>query len=311
MTEQRQLAERGWDEPGRRRTEGFAGRPPLRVDGWPGEGARVRALARRKRRQRRRLSAVAVVLVLGALLVTADLVHLLASGKAPVRPAAATGATSAAPTGSASAQAAASVSAPAASGSATPGVPTSGPGTYAYAPADAQVVGAAGGKLKKYRVAVENGIGQDAKAFAEQVRQLLADARGWTAGGDLKFQQVAEKTTADFTIFLATPTSSEKLCSAGGIHTDQQLSCRLPGQVILNLARWLGGVSGYGAPLTEYQAFELNHQLGRELGHQNEACPAPGQPAPVMQQQALGLKGCTPNGWPYRNGKLYQGPPVP
>jgi hypothetical protein len=268
----------------------------LRVDGQPAEGARIRALIRRKRRQRRRLIAVAAVLVVGALLVTAYLVHLMGVGKAPASAAAGPG-----PTTTASAS----------SGGPSPSIAASGSGKYVYAAASDQVVGAASGKLKKYRVAVEDQIGQDAKSFAEQVQRMLADPRGWTAGGDLRFQQVAERTAADFTIYLATPASSEKLCSAGGIHTDQQISCRLPGQVILNLARWLGGVTGYGAPLAEYQAFELNHQLGRELGHPNEACPAPGQPAPVMQQQALGLKGCTPNGWPYRDGKLYQGPLVP
>ncbi len=301
MAEQRRLAEH-WDEPsGRRRTEGFADRPPLRVDGQLGEGARIRALIRRKRRQRHRMIAGAAVLVVGALSAAA-LVHLLGVRIVPAKPAAAPG-----PTTAASGPA----SAPASSGGPSPSTAASGPGTYLYAPPSDQVVGSAGGKLKKYRVAVEDQVGQDARSFAEQVQRMLADPRGWTAGGDLKFQQVAEKTAADFTIYLATPATSEKLCSAGGIHTDQQISCRLSGQVILNLARWLGGTTGYGAPLAEYQAFELNHQLGRELGHPNEACPAPGQPAPVMQQQALGLKGCTPNGWPYRDGKLYQGPPVP
>jgi Protein of unknown function (DUF3152) len=290
------------DPYGWRRTGGYADRPAPRVDGPPGEGPRIRALIRRKRRQRRRMIAMAVLLVV-SVLAAAAVVHVLGVRIGPAVPAAAPGPTTAAPSGSPSASAPGDV--------APSGVPAAGPGTYVFAAGSDQVVGAATGKLKKYRVAVEDKVGQDARAFAEQVQRMLADPRGWTAGGDLKFQQVAEKTAADFTVYLATPASSEKLCSAGGIHTEQQLSCRVPGQVILNLARWLGGVSGYGAPLAEYQAFELNHQLGRELGHQNEACPAPGQPAPVMQQQALGLKGCTPNGWPYREGKLYQGPPVP
>ena len=51
--------------------------------------------------------------------------------------------------------------------------------------------------------------------------------------------------------------------------------------------------------------------MGKELGYPNEACPYPGQPAPVMQKQALGLKGCTPNGWPYPHGTLYHGPVLP
>jgi hypothetical protein len=206
-----------------------------------------------------------------------------------------------------------SASAPASTEPAPPpaDVPTKGPNTFEYAPAAGQVIGTGGSPVKKYRVNVESRSGTTPAAFADVVRQVLADPRGWTAGGDLRFQQVAKDTSADFTITLATQASVEKICAAGGIHTEQFSSCRLPGHLMINLTRWLTAVPGYGAPLAEYQAFEINYAVGKELGSGNEACPAPGQPAPVMQKQTLGLKGCTANGWPYRDGKRYIGPQVP
>jgi hypothetical protein len=80
--------------------------------------------------------------------------------------------------------------------------------------------------------------------------------------------------------------------------------------VVLNLARWLTGVPNYGASLEEYRQYLVNHEVGHQLGHGHEACPGPGQPAPVMQQQTYGLNGCAANAWPYIGGKRYAGRPV-
>ena len=188
--------------------------------------------------------------------------------------------------------------------------PVRGAGTFAYATTAGPVHGSAGA-LKRFRVAVENGSGQEVAAFAAAVDKPLADARGWTATGQVRLQRVAGQGTADFTIFLATPATSETMCAAGGLHTAQYTSCRLPGKIIINLARWLSAIPDYGAPLDVYQAYSINHEVGHELGYGHEGCPGRGQPAPVMQQQTLGLKGCAANAWPFVNGQQYTGPKVP
>jgi hypothetical protein len=255
------------------------------------EGPRTRALLARRRRRRQRTvlaAAVAAVLVLGGV---AALVYLDRSPAVP--------------------PAAASPAAPVPAGPA-PSFPSSGPNSFGYADGSDQVLGAGTAEPKKYRIAVEDGTGQEVAGFAAEVARILGDPRGWTAGGDLRFQRVPKTAPqADFTVLLATQATGERLCSAGGVHTDQYSSCRLPGQLVINLTRWLTAVPGYGASLAEYRAWEINWALGRDLGHGNEACPGTGRPAPVMQKQVLGLKGCTANGWPYRDGQRYSGPPVP
>ncbi|MFC7545073.1 DUF3152 domain-containing protein [Plantactinospora sp. GCM10030261] len=189
-------------------------------------------------------------------------------------------------------------------------VPSAGPGTFAYAETGGPVLGVAGG-LRSFRVAVERGAGQQPAEFAAAVDTVLGDPRGWIAGGDVRFQRVPGPAPADFTIYLATATTSERMCAEGGLATEGYTSCRLPGQVIINLTRWSTAVPGYGAPLAVYRTYAVNHEVGHELGFGHEACPAIDAPAPVMQQQTYGLAGCTANGWPQVGGHRYVGPPVP
>jgi hypothetical protein len=258
--------------------------------------SRQRALAKAQARQKRRR-----LLALGALLAAVGLVGLdLITGR-PV---------GGRHSSTASRPAPAAPSRTPDSAAPSVAVPQSGPGTFAYASGTGPVVGRAG-TLRQFKVAVENGTGQDAAAFAGIAQQTLADPRGWIGGGDVRFQRVAQSATAAFTLYLATPATSEKMCAQGGIHTQQIISCRLPGQVIINLGRWLNAIPGYGAPLATYQQFTINHEVGRELGHGDEGCPAAGVLAPVMQEQTLGLKGCVANAWPYVSGKRYDGPAIP
>jgi Protein of unknown function (DUF3152) len=187
-------------------------------------------------------------------------------------------------------------------------IPPAGTGSFRYAPGPGPVAGRSG-PLLRFRVAVEVGTGQDQVAFADAVDAILADPRGWKGEG-LRFQRVPELAPAEFTIFLASPVTSELMCAGGGLRTERYSSCRLPGQVIINWARWMAAVPNYGASIAVYRAYAINHEVGHELGYGHEACPAPGQPAPVMQQQTYGLRGCTAYAWPYLNGMRYTGPPV-
>gem|GEM_PF-803722 len=189
-------------------------------------------------------------------------------------------------------------------------VPDKGKGTFAFVDTPGAVLGTAG-TLKRFRVAVEDGTGSDAAAFAAAVDQVLGDPRGWTAGGQLRFQRVPKSAAFEFTVFLASPATSEQMCLGGGLHTQKYNSCRLGGQIIINLARWLTSVPGYGAPLEVYRGYAINHEVGHELGYGHEACVAPGRPASVMQQQTLGLQGCVANAWPYLDGVRYAGPLIP
>ena len=182
-----------------------------------------------------------------------------------------------------------------------------GAGSFAYADGGSGMAGVAG-QLMRYHVAAEDGLGIDANDFAAEVDAVLADPRGWTGDASLRLQRVEPAKPADFTVFLASPVTSEQMCRTEGLETEQFTNCRLHGRVVINSARWLTGVPDYGAPLSVYRAYVVNHEVGHEFGQWHELCPGAGQPAPVMQQQTLGLQGCVANPWPYLDGVRYRGP---
>ncbi|SCE77156.1 Protein of unknown function (DUF3152) [Micromonospora viridifaciens] len=187
--------------------------------------------------------------------------------------------------------------------------PTEGSGRFATADSRSPVRGY-DGPLHRYRIEVERDSGQDADEFAATVDAVLGDPRSWIASGELRVQRVTDAAAADFTIYLATPATSERMCADGGLTTERYTSCRLPGKVIINLARWMDAVPDYGAPLDVYRTYVINHEVGHEFGEEHQACPGPGEPAPVMQQQTYGLDGCVANAWPYVDGVRYEGRPT-
>ena len=184
--------------------------------------------------------------------------------------------------------------------------PEWGDGLWRVAPAGTDTTGHSG-RLLRYRVAVERDIaGVTPEGFAAAAAATLADPRGWTAGDRWRFRRVGPGQAYNFTLYLATPRTRDRLCEDVA---DGYTSCRNGPSVVLNVARWAGGVPFYRGDLTAYRQYMVNHEVGHRLGHGHEKCPRPGSPAPVMQQQTLGLHGCTTNPWPHPDGTtLYHGP---
>ncbi len=183
--------------------------------------------------------------------------------------------------------------------------PVSGSRQYAYAAGRSPVVGRSG-LLMRFRVAVEKDItGVAPPEFAAAALATLGAPQGWTTAGKWRFQQVSAADPYDFILYLATPATRDRLCAMG---FDQYTSCRQGDRVVINVARWAYGADAFAAPLALYRQYVISHEVGHRLGFGHELCPAKGRPAPVMQQQTLGLHGCTPSATPYRSGRRYAGP---
>ena len=195
-------------------------------------------------------------------------------------------------------------------------VPSRGTGEFTFGAGKGRVLGRSG-DLRRFRLAVEKGSGEDVEEFTAVVEATLGDARGWTGDGRTRMQRVPAGSRSDFTIYLATADTAARMCLDGGV--DIRLdgrpytSCRAAEKVILNLDRWRLSVPGYvdaRVPLAVYRQYVVNHEVGHQLGHGHERCPARGRPAPVMVQQTLTLQGCEPYAWPRLGGRRYAGAPV-
>ncbi|NEK95795.1 DUF3152 domain-containing protein [Modestobacter muralis] len=177
-----------------------------------------------------------------------------------------------------------------------------GAGTVSVVDGSSAVLGT--GPLERFVVEVEDGIGVDGAEFAEAVTATLGDGRSWGAGGRLSVQRVGAAEAAsgdyDFRVSLVSPGSMEVYCP--GVGTGGYTSCRYGERAVINLARWETAVPDYDGDIATYRQYVVNHEVGHALGNDHEQCPGPGQLAPVMQQQTLGLQGCAKNAWPYPQG---------
>lgn len=154
------------------------------------------------------------------------------------------------------------------------------------------------GRLLRYRVEVEQGIGQDPQDFASWVDRVLADPRGWAARGERSFRRVSGG-DVDFVVRLASPDTVDQICGRHGLDTFNEVSCRGGQDVVINLRRWLLAVPSFDGDVPTYRHAVVNHEVGHFLGYDHEQCPGEGELMPVMGTPYYGLDGCRRNGWPY------------
>lgn len=252
------------------------------------------SIGRHKARSRRWVLGIITLSIAGMLAAVTTAATLLANDDA-------------APISQASAQASPSSSAPSPSPRATvrptaiatlatpspepTSVPQVGSGMFELARGSSEQAGTAG-SLITYRVEVEKGLGLSVGRFSQAVEDTLGDGRGWTSGAQYSFRRTK---TAPLRVVLASPATTDRLCAP--LQTRGEVSCRNGNNVVINAKRWVKGVRYYD-DLKQYRHYVINHEVGHALGFGHVTCPAPGQPAPVMLQQTLGLGGCAANPWP-------------
>lgn len=122
------------------------------------------------------------------------------------------------------------------------------------------------------------------------------DVRGWNNGGKIAFEHVASG--CQYTVWIS---ASSQMTSFGAI-CDDYYNCQVGTNVILNYDRWTSATDPWnktGGSLEDYRTLMIDHETGHRLGfYDNPTCPGAGQPAPVMMQQSINLKGCVFNIWP-------------
>ncbi|MFD9479482.1 MULTISPECIES: DUF3152 domain-containing protein [Streptomyces] len=167
------------------------------------------------------------------------------------------------------------------------------------------------GPARRWRIEVEEGSGVDPASAARSVEAILGDRRGWTQDPKYGFQLVGAGQPVDFTIKIATPKTTDRLCDVVTPELIGETNCSTGHTVVVNLKRWQEGSPQFDGTPEEYRALIINHEVGHELGRGHEGCPGAGKPAPAMMQQIKGLQGCKSNAWPYdSDGTYLSGPNV-
>ncbi|CAM5433489.1 DUF3152 domain-containing protein [Streptomyces narbonensis] len=179
-----------------------------------------------------------------------------------------------------------------------------GSGEFAAVPGFQKAPGK--GRLVRYRIDIEKGIGLDPELFASAVHKTLNDERSWAGQGAMTFERISSG-EPQFVITLASPGTTGDWCRKSGLDTTvDNVSCDSASteRVMINAFRWAQGSETFGPKaMYAYRQMLINHEVGHRLGHGHVSCATPGALAPVMQQQTKSLKVdgivCRPNPWVY------------
>lgn len=138
----------------------------------------------------------------------------------------------------------------------------------------------------------------DISEFERTVYITLNDSRGWPRAG-VTFTPIADTDSCDMTFVLAQAHMMKSFSQDCSV----QYSCRVGNNVIINEDRWNEATDSWNqasGSLADYRTMVINHETGHRLGHNDNetVCAASGEPAPLMQQQSMSLRGCTFNEWP-------------
>ena len=179
-------------------------------------------------------------------------------------------------------------------------------GSFRTVPGHVKAPRSGAGRVYRYRVDVEKGLGLDAQLFADAVQKTLNDQRSWAHGGQRAFERISSG-KPDFVITLASPGTTDDWCAKSGLDTSEDtVSCdsAATDRVMINAYRWAEGAETYGDDaIHAYRQMLINHEVGHRIGYDHVVCTKNGALAPVMQQQTkfLTYRGitCRPNPWPY------------
>jgi len=140
-----------------------------------------------------------------------------------------------------------------------------------------------------YTAAVDSDVKYPLRQFQEELEMYLADPDGWVGQG---YEFVPVLKNAKVHIRLSSPATIQKFGCGDGT-----LSCAELGghKMYLNSHRWTKGAPASKLPLEDYRQYMVSHEMGHILGHDHATCPGPGQPAPIMMQQTLGIGSCSPS----------------
>ena len=144
-------------------------------------------------------------------------------------------------------------------------------------------------RVVRYTAHVDPDVRYSQEEFSDLLQIYLADPDGWEAHG---YRFIHVTANPDVEIRLVSPASITKICGL-----PSNLSCAELGgkRMYLNAKRWLHGSPQSKQSLDGYRQYVVSHEMGHILGYDHVKCPAPGDPAPIMMQQTLGIGQCLPN----------------